>query len=236
MVFSCSKAGEFTGWVEIGIRLLPETLSGWVRIAHSGLVPWVKVRRPTLYIRTGTGTLSPNHANHDQFRTAVRRTRQTRIIYGCAAAGRDPSRVLKSGPRRASLYSRALPRSEPDRPGGRRRQSVRALGRLGARPRSNRNRFTYRCDSLCRRVRWHCRCTWWSGSYSGTATRRLSATALDRTPCVHVGGADTFWYRMSGQPLTLGKLAGRTRQNSHRQGRTISGSSSNRSRFQRNAG
>src|ERR1043166_3304350 len=223
MVFSCSKAGEFTGWVEIGIRLLPETLSGWVRIARSGLVPWVKVRRPTLYIRTGTGTLSPNHANHDQFRTAVRRTRQTRIIYGCAAAGRDPSRVLEGGPPRASLYSRALPRSEPDRPGGRRRQSVRALGRLGARPRSNRKRITYRCgslcrrrarapsnrnrfpdrcDSLCRRVRWHRRCTWWSGSYSGTATRRLSATALDRTPDVHVGGADTFWYRMSGQRLT----------------------------------
>ena len=236
MVFSCSKAGEYTGWAGIGIRLLPEISSGWVRIAHSGLVLWVKVRRRTLYIRTGTGTLSRNHANHDRFRTALRRTRQTRIIYGCAAAGCDPSRVLKSGPRCASLYPGALPRRGLDRPGGRRRQSVRALGRLGAPPRSNRNRFTYRCDSLCRRVRWHRRRSWWSGSYSRTATRRFSATALDRTSDVHVGGADTFWYRMSGQPLTLGKLAGRTRQNSDRQGRTISGSSANCSRFQRNAG
>src|SRR5436309_613569 len=231
-----SKAVELTGWVEIGIRLLAETSSGWVLIARSGLVLWVRVRRRTLYIRTGTGTLSRNHANHDRFRTALRRTRQTLIIYGAAAAGRDPSRVLNSGPRRASLYPRALPRREPDCPGGCRRQSVCALGRLGARPRSNRNRFTYRCDSLCRRVRWHRRCSWWSGSYPGTATRRFSATALDRTSDVHVGGADTFWYRMSGQPLTLGRLAGRTRHNSDRQGRTISGSSANRSRFQRNAG
>ena len=107
--------------------------------------------------------------------------------------------------------------------------------RFGTWPCGNRDGLTHRCDSPCRTVRWHGRCPRWSGSDSRASARRLSATALDRTSDVHVGGADSFRHWMFGQPFAVGELESRTSQNPYRQRCTVFGSSPNRSRIYRRA-